>query len=132
MHDHAHLIIYPQLPVYDIAAIRRAIKSPVAKRAIKYIEEHAPHWLPRITRKRGDKVERLFWQSGGGYDRNIEKCNTLLAMIDYLHCNPVRKGLVVRARDWGWSSAAWYEGLQNDAPITIDRIPHDWLSPQLT
>ena len=88
----------------------------------------APNWLPRITRQRGDKIERLFWQSGGGYDRNIEQRNTLLGMIDYLHRNSVRKGLVVRARDWRWSSAAWHEGCQDDAPITIDPIPYDWLA----
>ena len=28
--------------------------------------------------------------------------------LDYLHENPVRKGLVRRARDWRFSSAAWY------------------------
>ncbi len=128
MPDHAHLIVYPREPVYDIAKIRKAIKSPVGQKGVAYIEKDAPDWLPRITRQRGDEVERLFWQSGGGYDRNIEQRNTLLAMIDYVHCNSVRKGLVVRARDWRWSSAAWYEGCQNGAPITIDPIPYDWLA----
>jgi hypothetical protein len=30
-------------------------------------------------------------------------------MIDYVHANPVRKGLVVRPADWKWSSAGWCE-----------------------
>ncbi|WP_397569525.1 REP-associated tyrosine transposase [Schlesneria sp. T3-172] len=28
--------------------------------------------------------------------------------LDYMHMNPVRAGLVERARDWPWSSARWY------------------------
>jgi putative transposase len=32
-------------------------------------------------------------------------------MIDYIHANPVRRGLVTRAEDWEWSSARWYAGL---------------------
>ena len=47
-------------------------------------------------------------------------------MIDYLHDNPVRKELVLRARDWKWSSAAWYADL-SAVPLIPDRIPPDWL-----
>ncbi|HEY2882824.1 MAG TPA: hypothetical protein VGJ15_10330 [Pirellulales bacterium] len=126
MPDHAHLIIFPRNPIYDIALIRKAIKGPVATKAIEYLKQHAPEWLPRITRHRGDKIERLFWQSGGGYDRNIAERNTLLKMIDYIHLNPVRKRLVESARDWRWSSARWHEGLVDEAPLAIDPIPADW------
>lgn len=126
MPDHAHLIICPREPVYDIAEIRKAIKAPVGCRAIAFLEAESPEWLARITRRRGKKVERLFWQSGGGYDRNITRRQTLLSMIDYLHLNPVRKQLVDCARDWRWSSAAWYE-LAREGPLRIDPIPWDWL-----
>lgn len=105
---------------------RHAIKALVGRQAIEFLQEHAPEWIPRITRRRGHKVERLFWQSGGGYDRNITTTRTLLSMIGYLHENPVRKNLVLRARDWKWSSAAWYE--DTTIPILVpDRIPADWL-----
>lgn len=126
MPDHAHVIIFPTQDEYDIADFRKAIKAPVARKAIAYLEEHAPEWLPRITRRRGRKVERLFWQSGGGYDRNIITRHTLRSMIDYLHDNPVRKELVLRARDWRWSSAAWSDDL-TPVPLIPDRIPPDWL-----
>ena len=66
------------------------------------------------------------WQSGGGYDRNITDGATLLKMIDYIHLNPVRKGLVERASDWTWSSAGWYETGQV-GKLIIDQIPADWL-----
>ena len=40
----------------------------------------------------------LFWQSGGGFDRNVNEPRALMAMIDYIHLNPVRRGLVARRR----------------------------------
>jgi putative transposase len=53
--------------------------------------------------KKGGEVFR-FWQPGGGYDRNITDKDTLVRMIDYIHENPVRKGLVTDPLDWKWSS----------------------------
>jgi putative transposase len=126
MPEHVHLIVCPRQPVYDVADIRRAIKEPVARKGIEYLSLHASHWLPRVTRKRGHRTERCFWQSGGGYDRNIKSGKTLLVMIDYLHLNPVRRGLVEKAVNWKWSSASWYE-LSRPGPIEIDPIPPAWL-----
>jgi len=94
MPEHVHLLVFPCRRQYDLAEIAKAIKSPVAKRAIRYLEEHAPVWIPKITRRRGRKTERLFWQSGGGYDRNLIEPATLLATIEYIHMNPVRRRLV--------------------------------------
>jgi putative transposase len=67
----------------------------------------------------------LFWQSGGGYDRNIESTSVLLAAIHYIHLNSVRKGLVERCEDWPWSSAAFYAG--GISPIVPDAVPPEWL-----
>ena len=70
MPEHAHVIVWPRQPTYDTSAILKAIKEPVGRQAV-HIVEHAPNWLPRISRQRGRRTERLFWQSGGGFDRNI-------------------------------------------------------------
>ncbi len=43
-------------------------------------------------------------------------------MIDYVHMNPVRRGLVARATDWRWSSAGWFEGMPT-CDLIPDRIP---------
>ncbi len=125
MPNHVHMIVFPRAGT-DIAKIRQAIKAPVARKAILHVKANAPEWLPRITRTRGGKRERLFWQSGGGYDRNIIDARTLQAMIDYIHANPVRKQLVERASDWKWSSAAWYFE-QRAVPLAVDPIPWEWL-----
>ena len=120
MPEHVHLMIYPRRPTYDIGLIRQAIKEPVGRKAIKHLRAEAPHWLPRIAVKSGARLERRFWQVGGGYDRNVWEPATLLAMIEYIHNNPVRRGLVVRAADWKWSSAGWVEGKNSLRPDPID------------
>ena len=126
MPDHVHLVVWPRRTDYDIAEIRRAIKSPVARQAMEYLEENSPEWLPKVTRQRGERTERLFWQSGGGYDRNITCGKTLLEMVDYIHANPVRKGLVPAASQWKWSSAVHFHG-GGAVPLEVDAIPREWL-----
>src|SRR5689334_1023452 len=108
-----------------MSAVLKAIKEPVGRRAMAYLGQHRPDWLPRLTRERGGRRERLFWQSGGGFDRNITEPRTLRSMIDYIHQNPVRRGLVERAADWAWSSAGWYEG-DATCGLAPDRIPPEW------
>src|SRR6476620_5993381 len=117
MPDHAHLIVYPYASKYKMSRILEAIKQPVGAKAIAYLKDTNSDWLPRLTRQRGKRIERVFWQSGGGYDRNITNPKTLLRMIDYLHENPVRKKLVVDSRDWFWSSARYFSGGESPTPI---------------
>src|SRR5947209_311374 len=75
-----------------------------------FLRETAPDWLPRIAVRRGERTEHRFWQAGGGYDRNITEARTLASMIEYVHHNPVRKGLLTDPVDWKWSSAGWLAG----------------------
>jgi putative transposase len=125
MPEHVHLIVRPSGPGSTTAATLKAIKQPVARRAFLHLEAHAPRWIPRLTRERNGRIERLFWQPGGGYDRNLVEPRALAAVMDYIHRNPVRGGLVERASDWPWSSAGWYEGEpRND--LRIDPIPPEW------
>jgi putative transposase len=125
MPDHVHLIVHPHGPAASVAAILKAIKQPVGRRAFVYLESHAPRWLPRLSRERNGRVERLFWQPGGGYDRNLVEPRSLALAISYVHQNPVRRGLVERADEWRWSSAGWYDGTpRND--LRPDPIPPEW------
>jgi len=122
MPDHVHLIIYPRARIYDIAVIRTAIKKPISKVALSWLRENDPQWIPRLTRNRGRRIETHFWQSGGGYDRNIESREALLMMIDYIHLNPVRKGYADRPEEWKWSSAGHFLGLSKSS-LDVDSIP---------
>ena len=65
------------------------------------------------------KTAFRYWQEGPGCDRNLATANAALASIDYLHLNPVRRGLVQAASDWRWSSCRFYlsEGQTQDEAI---------------
>jgi putative transposase len=114
MPEHAHLILLPEVPVSEIM---RSLKRPVAERVIhRWRELNAPI-LRRLSNKRG---QARFWQVGGGYDRNIRDDRELDEAIDYVHHNPVARGLVDRDINYPWSSARWYEGV--DCVLECDRI----------
>ena len=90
---------------------------------MNFLREQSPDWLPHLAVRRSDgRVEHQFWQPGGGYDRNIREVETLWNMIDYVHLNPVRKGLAAGPGDWYWSSARWYAGAP-DVPLQMDAPP---------
>jgi putative transposase len=119
MPEHVHLILALQEASLEVGTIQGFVKERVARQAIGWLEQNATSWIPRITVREGLRTRRRFWQPGGGYDRNIESVDTLENMIDYIHLNPVRRGLVKKAIDWPWSSARWYAGLR-PAIIEID------------
>lgn len=125
MPDHVHLIVHPRKTEYDIGVIRAAIKHPTSKTALAWLRQNRPDWIARLTRRRGKRIETLFWQSGGGYDRNVETGRTLLEMITYIHLNPVRKRLVHQADEWKWSSAGQFAG-NPDSHLRVDAIPPEW------
>ena len=112
MPEHVHLLLLPRRDDYHIRLILKAIKQPVAQRAVKYLKEHAPTWLDRlkVTRPSG-RTEYRFWQQGGGYDRDIVSPTAAWASVAYIHNNPVRRGLVNAPTDWAWSSAKEYAGI---------------------
>jgi len=119
MPEHVHLLIYPRGLEPKVGKLAGQIKESVARRAIAHIEANVPHWLPRITVLEGGRTRRRFWQPGGGYDRNVLEPATVHRMIEYLHANPVRRGLVASAEDWEWSNARWYAGIRS-VRIEID------------
>jgi len=88
--------------------------------------------LQRLTiRQRPGKTTFRFWQEGPGYDRNIRTEKVLLSAIDYIHLNPVRRGLVQRAADYQWSSARWYasDGQEVDPLLPkLSAVPPEWFA----
>ncbi len=103
-----------------MARILKAIKQPVSQHACAYLREHGPLWLEKLKVSRpSGRVEYRFWNQGGGYDRNLVEPKTVSAAVEYIHNNPVRRGLVESAIDWPWSSAAWYAG-KDEVKLAMD------------
>jgi hypothetical protein len=48
------------------------------------------------------------WQPSGGHDRNFFTTRAARAVIDYVHDNPVVRGLSETREGYRWSSGGWY------------------------
>ncbi|NOS99965.1 MAG: hypothetical protein HOP29_05005 [Phycisphaerales bacterium] len=123
MPEHAHALILPG-GHYEMSTILKTIKQSVARKALAFLRKHEPAWMEKL-RARADVGGAIyhFWQPGGGYDRNITKAATAWASVEYLHRNPVRRGLAACETDWKWSSARWYAGLDGVVLPMDDRPP---------
>jgi putative transposase len=120
MPEHVHLLVWPAEPDCSISDLLETVKSSVSKRAHNHLLKHNPKILDATD------GEFHFWQAGPGYDRNLEHPGSVWTAIDYIHLNPVRRGLCLRTTDWRWSSAGFFAD-QGEAPFPIDResLPED-------
>jgi putative transposase len=121
MPEHAHLLLWPTELEYDISDVLNSIKQSVTKRALIHVRRRAPGFLARMEdRQPNGQVHYRFWQRGGGYDRNVVEPATVYQQIEYIHNNPVRRGLCARPQDWKWSGATDYAEM-GPGPLRIDR-----------
>ncbi|MEQ9460193.1 MAG: transposase [Phycisphaeraceae bacterium] len=65
---------------------------------------------PRLSMIRSPEGNSVFWQRGGGYDRNIHSEEEFAEKSMYIENNPVRAGLVRKPEGWKWSHAGWSTG----------------------
>lgn len=120
MPTHVHLLTFPDADASSIAQLLRAIKRPFSLRVKQQLEANGSQLVPLLTvRQRPGVMTFRFWQEGPGYDRNLTRPETIVAVVDYLHNNPVRRGLCQRAGEWRWSSARYYhtEGGEQDSAL---------------
>ncbi|HUS90764.1 MAG TPA: transposase [Phycisphaerae bacterium] len=119
MPEHVHLLLLPAAETYSISNILRSLKQPVGRKAIGYLRRENPAGLAVMATGQKHAPYR-FWQDGGGYDRNIRSRDELVSMFEYIHLNPVRRGLVKSPDQWPWSSARAWRGL-GEGLIPIDK-----------
>ena|SRR5688572_11813019 len=120
MPEHVHLLVFPLNKEPAISDYLAAVKRPVSADVKRNLQTSGSPLLKRLTlRERPGKESFRFWQEGPGYDRNLQKPATVMSSMDYIHMNPVRRGLVTQARLWKWSSARFYEtdGLEIDPDL---------------
>ena len=60
-----------------------------------------------VSHKLSAHATNPFWQPRY-YDFNVYREAKLMEKLDYMHRNPVQRGLVARPEDWTWSSAPHY------------------------
>ena len=72
-----------------------------------------------VSRKlHGSATGAAFWQRRY-YDFNVWSRRKLVEKMQYIHQNPVRRGLVARAKDWRWSSFR-HLALGEDSMVEIE------------
>jgi len=109
MDNHIHLIISSE---NDLSDIIRRFKSHLAKTIISKLEFDSRSWIVnllanfKLNRKR-DQIHQ-FW-SENNHPELIQGVKMFNQKIDYIHQNPVRRGLVSNPEAWNYSSAGWYE-----------------------
>ncbi len=130
MPEHVHLLVLPSDPGSRVSGLLKAVKQPFSNRIKRLLAESSSRLLRRLTvHERPGKTAFRFWQEGPGYDRNLITPKAMQASMDYIHMNPVRRGLVDEARRWRWSSCRWYveEGSCRDETLpTIDGLPAEF------
>ena len=87
MPDHYHVVL-TLLPGEELSSLMRKIGSYTANRIRKTLGLH-----------------HAVWQGEGFYDHACRNDAEVLEIVEYVHHNPVRKGLVASAEDWVFSSA---------------------------
>ena len=125
MPEHVHLLIYPLEKSYSISEILKDIKQPVTRKAVRFVRQQSPKFLARMADAQSNGTTKYrFWQRGGGYDRNLVSPAIIHSTIDYIHDNPVRRGLVERAEDWYWSSVRFFhDGSEVPLVPDVESIP---------
>jgi putative transposase len=112
MPEHIHLVVRPQRDVYRIEDFCRDFKRESSRKIKKALPEEMQRSLV-VSERPGVEVFR-FWQEGGGFDGNLVDTDRISAVIDYIHNNPVRRGLCKTPLHWRWTSARRYEGRCHD------------------
>ncbi len=94
MPEHVHLLTYPLDPAPNIALYLAGIKQPASKRIKRLLEEWKSPLLVDLTvRERPGKDTFRFWQAGPGFDRNLWSPSAIRCALDYIHENPIKRGL---------------------------------------
>jgi putative transposase len=111
MPNHVHLIAAAGEQLHSMMRdFKRFTSRSIHDRLKADGRETILNWLERaVQRARRQRGEFGLWQDGFRPEA-LYSTAVFQQKLDYLHQNPVRKGLVQRPEDWWYSSAAFYEG----------------------
>ena len=109
MHEHVHLLVYPTVPDPSLSRYLARLKQPFSKHIKETLAgQHSQLVEKLMVQERPGKECFRFWQEGPGFDRNLFPSEAISSSLEYIHNNPVSRGLCRRAVDWKWSSARYY------------------------
>ncbi len=101
MPDHVHLLI-SEPPKGTPSVVLQALKQRVSRDRRKNKRRAPTGQLPLPFLQCGDSLPR-FWQPRF-YDFNVYTTKKKREKLEYMHANPVKRGLVQHPGAWLWSS----------------------------
>jgi putative transposase len=115
MPEHVHLLLgEPQRG--NPSAVVQALKQGFARRLLARLRRGAD---PRQSSLWNTAVEEgRVWQHRF-YDFVVFTAKKRGEKLDYMHDNPVKRGLVLKPEQWRWSSCRWYT-LDERGPVLVN------------
>lgn len=98
MPEHVHLLM-SEPERGTPSTVLQALKQKVSRELHRDAQQNADG--------RSSSTGEPFWQRRF-YDFNVFTAKKLFEKLEYMHENPVKRGLVERAEDWRWSSWSHY------------------------
>ena len=86
-------------------------ESPNLRLFLSHLHSNTARELNRIDGAMGRGVWYNFWDTKLTYERSY------FARLNYVHQNPVKHGLVHKANQYRWCSAAWFERTASPAIV---------------
>jgi REP element-mobilizing transposase RayT len=110
----------------DLSAIIRDLRKFTAKQIVQCLQQDGNSlfdWVFRDAARKDGRPQGSYkvWQSQTHPETLLSK-DFLLQKLEYLHNNPVRKGLVELPEHWTYSSAPFYVLGRQDGPLEIDAL----------
>lgn len=124
MPEHVHLLVLPENPQSKVSRLLARTKQPASKQIRELLEANDSDMVRQLTvQERPGKFCFRFWQEGPGFDRNLFSAEAVSSSIDYIHTNPVKRGLCRAAVDDKWSSARFHLQSIIDADLPMLHRP---------
>jgi len=127
MPEHFHLLIWPGEPA-DPSKIMQSLKERTAIFILRSLRQNQHHpWcrkmLDRLTLPSTVHLHGpgRVWQRRF-YDLNVWSEKKRLEKLNYMHGNPVKRGMVASPDQWPWSSFRFYY-LEDSSVLPMDRLP---------
>jgi putative transposase len=126
MPEHVHILVLPQSPgaaaPTPISVVLHHLKGAAGrtgKAALRVVwRQHRSLGTPPLDAWATGSGEKPFWKPRSN-DFNVVSEEKVPEKLDYMHNNPVRRGLVERPEQWAWSSFQYYESGER-WPIEMD------------
>jgi putative transposase len=127
MPEHLHLLIWPS-ELANLSQIMQKLEGRAARFVLKSLRQNLQSpWCQKMLERLKlpatvhDEATYRVWQRRF-YDMNIWSDQKRLEKLNYMHNNPVKRGVVREPGEWPWSSWRFY--YLNDASIiAMDRVP---------